>query len=167
MSIFHFRIPMIQVMKNEFCVSDAKIESSSQNECQHQNQDSIHRGPCFVSSEIWNVFSITISWNLEGPSLHLLPATWSGKRSITPELPFFGKQKMCVIVYLAAYTGYLMPHVGNTRIKQTRQFKYLGSVLTKDGKCDTEIRKLIGMAKVAFQKLDRVLRDRRISLTTK
>lgn len=55
-------------------------------------------------------------------------------------------------------------HVGDTKIKQVRKFRYLGSVMPEDGKSDAEIRRHIGMAKDAFQKLGR---DRRSLLVTK
>ena len=55
----------------------------------------------------------------------------------------------------------------DTKIKQVQKFKYLGSVLTEDGKCDAEIKRRIGLAKDAFQKLSKVLRDRKVSRTTK
>ncbi|MGX9987587.1 reverse transcriptase domain-containing protein [Soonwooa purpurea] len=57
--------------------------------------------------------------------------------------------------------------VGNTRIKQVQKFKYLGSVLTEDGKCDAEIKTRIGLARNAFQKLSKILKDRKVSRTTK
>ncbi len=50
-------------------------------------------------------------------------------------------------------------HIGDVEIKQVEKFNYLGSMLTEDGKCDTEVRRRIGLAKEAYQKLDEILRD--------
>eukprot|EP00795_Rhopilema_esculentum_P010625 gene10625-biopygen13131 len=42
-----------------------------------------------------------------------------------------------------------------------------GSVITDDAKCDSEIKRRIGMAKDAFQKLGKILKDRKMSMDTK
>eukprot|EP00795_Rhopilema_esculentum_P000950 gene950-biopygen7395 len=42
-----------------------------------------------------------------------------------------------------------------------------GSVITDDGKCDSEIKRRKGMAKDAFQKLGKILKDRKMSMDTK
>ena len=48
--------------------------------------------------------------------------------------------------------------MGHNRIKLVHTFNYLGSLLTENGKCDEEIRKRIGMAKDAFQKLQKIVK---------
>lgn len=50
--------------------------------------------------------------------------------------------------------------IGDIKIKQVQKFNYQGSVITEDGKYDTEIEKCIGMAKNAFQKLNKMLSNR-------
>ena len=57
--------------------------------------------------------------------------------------------------------------IEDTEIKQVKSFNYLGSLITDDGKCDSEIKRRIGMSKQAFQKLKRVLKDRKMSLRTR
>ena len=52
-------------------------------------------------------------------------------------------------------------------IKQVTKFKYLGYLITSDGKCITEIRKRIAMAKDTFQKMKPILANRNISMATK
>ena len=52
-------------------------------------------------------------------------------------------------------------------IKLVKKFKYLGYMITSDGKCITEIKKRIATAKDAFQKLSLILKNRNISMTTK
>lgn len=52
-------------------------------------------------------------------------------------------------------------------IKQLRKIKYLGVALADDRKCDTGIRILIVKEKDAFQKLKRVLKNRKILFETK
>jgi hypothetical protein len=38
----------------------------------------------------------------------------------------------------------------NNLIEQVQQFKYLGSTISRDGKCSIEIRQVIAMAKRAY-----------------
>ena len=53
------------------------------------------------------------------------------------------------------------------KIKQVKRFKYLGYIITSDGKCITEIRKRIAMAKDSFNKMSPILNNRNISMATK
>ena len=53
------------------------------------------------------------------------------------------------------------------QIRQVQKFKYLGYTLTSDGKCRTEIKKRIAIAKVSFQKMSTSLKNRNISFSTK
>lgn len=50
----------------------------------------------------------------------------------------------------------------NVEIKQVEKIHYLGSVITEDGKCDTQIWMCRRITKNAFQKLTKVLSDQRI-----
>ena len=52
-------------------------------------------------------------------------------------------------------------------IKQITKFKYLGYIITSDGKCTNEIRKRIAMAKDTFQKMKSVFTNRNIKMNTK
>ena len=56
--------------------------------------------------------------------------------------------------------------IGDIKIKQVKKFSYLGTMLTEDGKCGTEIQRCIGIAKDAFQKLRKVLTNRKMSIKT-
>ncbi|XP_042870688.1 uncharacterized protein LOC122252328 [Penaeus japonicus] len=53
------------------------------------------------------------------------------------------------------------------KMQQVEKFNYLGSLITDDGKCDREIKKRTGMAKDAFQKLGKILKDRKMPTDTK
>ena len=53
------------------------------------------------------------------------------------------------------------------QIRQVQKFKYLGYTLTSDGKCRTEIKKRIVIAKASFQKMSTILKNRNISFSTK
>ena len=48
--------------------------------------------------------------------------------------------------------------------KQVQKFNYLWSLLTENGKCDGEIKKRIVMAKDAFQKLQKIVKNSKLSL---
>src|SRR5438552_16407080 len=52
-------------------------------------------------------------------------------------------------------------------IKQVENFKYLGTWITNDGKCDEEIKSRIAMAKDTFCKLTNIFLNRNIRLSTK
>ena len=52
-------------------------------------------------------------------------------------------------------------------IKQVEQFNYLGSMLTSDGRCKTEIKRRIGIAKKSFKDLSNILANRKISFNTR
>ena len=53
--------------------------------------------------------------------------------------------------------------IGDETIKQVQRFNYLGSMITKDAKCDQKIRKRIGMAKTAFENLKSILKNNKLS----
>ena len=57
--------------------------------------------------------------------------------------------------------------IGEVLIKQVDKFSYLGSIITEDGKCDIEIKRRIGMAKDTFNKLEKVLKSRKMLMSTK
>ena len=52
-------------------------------------------------------------------------------------------------------------------VKQVDKFKYLGYLLTSDGKCTTEICKRIAEAKVTFKKFSSIMINRNIKIDTK
>ena len=53
------------------------------------------------------------------------------------------------------------------KIKQTHQYKYLGFLITSDARCDIEIKKRIAIAKEAFNRMNPILKNRNISMSTK
>ena len=54
--------------------------------------------------------------------------------------------------------------IGYITIKQVQKFNYLGSLLPESGKCDEESKKKIGMAKDAFQKFQKIVKNSMLSL---
>ena len=56
--------------------------------------------------------------------------------------------------------------IGNERIKQVDKFKYLGSMLTEDGRSENEIRQRIGIAKNAFGKMKNMDANRHVKIET-
>ena len=53
------------------------------------------------------------------------------------------------------------------QIKQVNTFNYLGSTITPDAKCDTEIKKRLALSKETFTKMKPIFTNRNISLKTK
>ena len=57
--------------------------------------------------------------------------------------------------------------INNTAIKQVYSFTYLGSTITSDARCITEIRKRIGIAKTSFQKIRTLLCNLKVNMKTR
>ena len=57
--------------------------------------------------------------------------------------------------------------IGNDFIQQVDKFSYLGSYITKNGKCDNEIKRRIEIGTGAFEKLGRILRNQKLSWSTR
>jgi len=51
-------------------------------------------------------------------------------------------------------------------LEQVDQFINLGIMVTSDGKCDTEIKRRIGIAKTSYKRLERVLTSKSVTLAT-
>ena len=49
-------------------------------------------------------------------------------------------------------------------LKQVHRFNYLGTIITSDGRCSTDIRNRISQAKVAFQKMKGILCNKSLSI---
>ena len=52
-------------------------------------------------------------------------------------------------------------------IEVVTSFSFLGSMVEKEGRCDKEVRRRISMGKAAMQGMDKIWRDRHVSLQTK
>ena len=50
------------------------------------------------------------------------------------------------------------------RITQVQSYKYLGVMVTKDGRCVEEVRKRIGMAKSSFDNMRKILTNMNLSM---
>ena len=57
--------------------------------------------------------------------------------------------------------------LGGCVLKQVRSFKYLGSLVCEDAKCDNDIRARIGMAKTAFGQIRKILVSLSINMRTR
>ena len=53
------------------------------------------------------------------------------------------------------------------RLEQVSKFRYLGQMITEDGRSEEEIKKRIGMAKSIFEKMKKLLISRKVSTTLK
>ena len=77
------------------------------------------------------------------------------------------KKTECMVISKKAIVPSYNLQSRGQQIKLVKKFKYLGYMITSDGKCITEIKKRIATAKDAFQKLSLILKNRNISMTTK
>ncbi|GFN76223.1 endonuclease-reverse transcriptase [Plakobranchus ocellatus] len=57
--------------------------------------------------------------------------------------------------------------VDGTKLKQRDSFKYLGTIITQDGKSHTEIKARIAQAKTNFQRMKPLLTNNKITITTR
>ena len=51
--------------------------------------------------------------------------------------------------------------IENEQIQKVNKFNYLESYITKNGKCDAEIKRRFGIAKEAFDRLEKILNTRK------
>ena len=56
---------------------------------------------------------------------------------------------------------------GGQQVKQVDKFKYLGYLLTSDGRCTPEVQKRVAVAKVTFKGLTPIMNNRNIGMDTK
>ena len=54
--------------------------------------------------------------------------------------------------------------INGRALKQVEQFKYLGTLITQDGRCETEVKARIAQAKSAFVKMKSLLTNKSIGL---
>jgi len=73
----------------------------------------------------------------------------------------------CMVISKQKVAKQCKIRIGDILIKQVQKFNYLGSMITEDGKYDQEIRRRIGMAKAAFEKLGKIMKNNKISMSTK
>ena len=57
--------------------------------------------------------------------------------------------------------------VNGINLEQVKQFKYLGQLITDDGRTDTEIRRRIEIARKNFMNMKDALTTRRLRIETK
>ena len=79
----------------------------------------------------------------------------SKKRGLTINV----KKTECMVIKKEKEKTQCKVKIGDEEIKQVEKFNYLGSLITSDGKCDSEIKKRIAMAKDTFEKLSNIFKD--------
>ena len=57
--------------------------------------------------------------------------------------------------------------IQGVRLKQVECFQYLGSWVTSDARCDKDIKSRIGLAKVTYRRMERLLASRTVSIGTR
>jgi len=55
----------------------------------------------------------------------------------------------------------------NVKLEQVKEFTYLGAVITKDGSCEKDMRHRIGRACAIFGRLNKMWRDKHVTIQTK
>ena len=163
---------------------------------EHSEFKNIKRGVrqgCVMSSDLFNLYSETIfrkledipGFNINGVNLNNLRyaddtvlIAESQKQlqrlldTVVKESEKMGlslnvKKTECMVVSKKTINPKCSLSSKGEQIKQVTKFKYLGYLITSDGRCISEIRKRTAMAKDAFHKMKPVLMNRNISTTTK
>ena len=57
--------------------------------------------------------------------------------------------------------------VDGTKLKQKQSFKYLGTLITQDGRSHSEVKTRIAQAKIVFQKMKSILTNKSMSMATR
>ena len=77
------------------------------------------------------------------------------------------KKTYCMVLSKKKKTPKCQLILNGQAMKQVKQFTYLGSILTSDGRCDTKIKRRIGMANKTFKDLGNILTNRKVELDTR
>jgi len=77
------------------------------------------------------------------------------------------KKTECMVITKKRQTPSCNINIEQERIKQVAEFKYLGTIITEDGRCEREIKTRIGMAKEAFSRLKGLVTNTKMSLSTR
>ena len=73
----------------------------------------------------------------------------------------------CMVVSKLSETPACSIHIEQEPVSKVEQFQYLGSVITADARCSTEIVRRIGIAKSAFRKMSHLLTNGRLAIQTR
>jgi len=65
-------------------------------------------------------------------------------------------EKPKVIRYFRLFSHYITL-IDGQKVEQVNHFKYLGSVISEDGYCEKDVRRIIAMAKKAFMEKKKLL----------
>jgi hypothetical protein len=57
--------------------------------------------------------------------------------------------------------------MNNQELEQVHSFKYLGSIMTDDAKCEADVKRRLGLAAAAATKLEKILKSQETSMATK
>ena len=74
------------------------------------------------------------------------------------------KKTVCMVASRKSQLPEWRLSIGGKSIKQVNKFKYLGSWIMSDGKCDQDIRRRTSMAKEAFQRMKPILATIKLSM---
>jgi len=77
------------------------------------------------------------------------------------------KKTECLVATKRKQIPRCLLKVKNQNIKQVSSFNYLGSTISEDARCVNEIKRRIILAKSAFSKLDKILRNVSLSMKTR
>jgi len=77
-----------------------------------------------------------------------------------------GKTK-CMVMSKYAPGPRMELHCGDWTVERVESFRYLGSIVTEDVRCDTEIKTRIGIAKKAFGNMKSMMTNRKLSMRTR
>ena len=148
----------------------------------------VHQG-CILSPDLFNLYSEMILWKtnclkgflIRGQNINklryaddivLIVKSEKELQDLLDRVVEESKKKInskkteCMVVSKREGPACALKTGGNT-IKQVKNFNYLESLLTENGKCDEEIKNRAGMVKDAFQTLQNIVKNSKLSLDIK
>ena len=77
------------------------------------------------------------------------------------------KKTECMVILKKLPVQRMNLRCGNQMVKQVDSFKYLGSIITEDARCEVEVKKRVAIAKKTCNDMKHLLTNRKISVKTR
>ena len=182
----------VRIVRNLYWSQTAAVRVADETTEEFQIKRGVRQG-CVLSPDLWNLYGERIMKQLEDiPGISVGGRNINNLRyaddttmlaymeeklqvlmdkiveeSARAGLSLNSKKTLCMVITKKLVAPRCSLHAEGKSINQVEQFVYLGSLITADGRCDKDITRRIGMAKDAFRRMEKILLNRTISITTR